>query len=48
MKSIISFSPTEVKLSDGTILTCDKSKNQEFDYDVIEKILNNNEVLNER
>ena len=51
-RHIIKFSPTKVELSDGTILTCDKSKGQEFDYDILKKILegekDNKEIEYER
>ena len=34
-RHIVKFTPTKIELSDGTILTCDKSKGQQFDYDTI-------------
>ena len=49
---IVKFSPTKVELSDGTILTCDKSKGQSFDYDILKKIFetenDKKEIENER
>ena len=42
------FSKYKVVFSNGQVITCDKDKGQEFDYDTIKKILESGEKENSK